>query len=569
MLIPFVTISNAGNAADPATGGVYGAVSYDYAISKYDITIQQYVDFLNDVATQPGSAAVAALYDTDMGKPTRVIEQTIIRTGSGTAADPYAYSVSPDASPNDPVVFVNWNQAARFVNYLHNGATAGASTETGAYDFTTGLATPPRSPDAKFWIPTENEWYKAAYYDPAKAGYDKWATQSATLPMKDNPAGGTNSVNYQGVQPEGNKLTPVGAYTYTDSAYGTFDQAGLVWQWTDTSIGNPEVGINKVVRGGSWSYGIAAIDSGTRRDYPTGDTQEMGAYRDDDTGFRIATVASSAATIGNMASFQLYELVPQEEIGALYAGILGRQADNSGFSYWLNELVRTPLTPAAELATLRKIADDFSLSIEAQAKYQAYADPSHATDAEIGSMIRQQYQDLFTLDGGTPSTPTDAEVAAWTAAFKALAAAGKPTGSIVVDMIASTMAPDKALQHMGLEYNAAIQVPIAHPLGGTASASGTDVGFVTAKYRELLDRTPDKEGLAYWVGELQNGHVTQAGFESAFLNGAYANPNAALDVAYLNSRLAAGDATAFGSSQPAVGLLGIVTTNTHAIFETA
>ena len=569
MLIPFVTISNAGNAADPATGGNYGAVSYDYAISKYDITIQQYVDFLNDVATQPASEAVAALYDTDMGKPTRVIEQTIIRSGSGTALDPYTYSVSPDASPNDPVVFVNWNQAARFVNYLHNGATVGASTETGAYDFTTGLATPPRSPDAKFWIPTENEWYKAAYYDPAKAAYDKWATQSATLPSKDNPAGGTNSVNYQGVQPEGDKLTPVGAYTYTDSAYGTADQAGLVWQWTDTSIGNPEVGINKVVRGGSWSYGIAAIDSGTRRDYPTGDTQDMGAYRDDDTGFRIATVASPDATVSNMVSFQLYELVPQEQIGALYAGILGRQADNSGFSYWLNELVGTPLTPSAELATLRKIAGDFSLSTEAQAKYQAYADPSHATDAEIGSMIRQQYTDLFTLDPSTPSTPTDAEVAAWTVAFKALAAAGQPTGSILIDMIASTMAPDKALQHMGLEYNAAIQVPIAHPLGEVAPASTTDTSFVTTMYWDVLDRTPDTDGLAYWVGELQNGHVTRDNFEFAFVNGAYANPSATLDIAYLGSKLTVGDATAYGMSHQAVDLLGIVSANTYAVFDAA
>jgi formylglycine-generating enzyme required for sulfatase activity len=565
MLIPFVTISNAGNAADPATGGNYGAVSYEYAISKYDITIQQYVDFLNDVASQPTTDAVVALYDTDMGKPTRVIEQTIIRTGSGTAADPYKYSVSPDASPNDPVVFVNWNQAARFVNYLHNGAVSGASTETGAYDFPTGQVTPTRSADAKFWIPTENEWYKAAYYDPAKAAYDNWATQSTTLPAKDNPPGGTNSVNYQGVRPEGDKLTPVGAYTYTDSAYGTADQAGLVWQWTDTSIGNIEVGINKVVRGGSWSYGISAIDSGTRRDYPTGDTQDQGAYRDDDTGFRIATTASPAATIGNMVPFQLFELVPQEQIGALYAGILGRQADNSGFKYWLSELMSPPLTPQAELATLRKIADDFSLSLEARAKYQAYADPSQATDAEIGLMIREQYEDLFTLDQSMPLTPTESEVVGWTFAFKALASAGKPTGSILIDMIASTMAPDKALQHMGLEYNAAIQVPIAHPLGEIAPAATTDSSFVTTMYWDVLDRTPDADGLAFWVAELQKGHVTRDDFEFAFLNGAYANPSASIDIAHLNSKPAMGDAAAPKTSE-LVAVLGVAPSSVEGLW---
>ena len=29
---------------------------------------------------------------------------------------------------------MNWYDAARYVNWLHNGATNGANTETGAYD---------------------------------------------------------------------------------------------------------------------------------------------------------------------------------------------------------------------------------------------------------------------------------------------------------------------------------------------------------------------------------------------------------------------------------------------------
>lgn len=522
MYIPFTTVSNAGNNPDAYTGGFYGAVPYNYAIGKYDVTVGQYIEFLNDVARVPTSAAVAALYDSDMGKVDKVIERTIFRTGDGTVENPYVYSlatrtnpnVKPDrddppvASLNDPVVFVNWNQAARFANYLHNGATSGASTETGAYDFTSGQATPIKSAGAKFWIPSENEWYKAAYYDPAKSAYDPWATQSSTLPNRDSPAGGTNSVNFQGVQKEWEKLTEVGAYTYTDSAYGTADQSGLVWQWTDTSIGNDQVGFNKVVRGGSWSYGIAAIDSATRRDYPTGDSQKDGAYRDDDTGFRIATVASDAATIGDMIPFQVYELVPQEQIGALYAGILGRQADLPGFKYWLDELMRTPLTPADEVATLRKIAGDFSLSIEGKAKYAAYVDPVHATDLQIGSMIRQQYKDLFTLDGSAPAVPTDAEVVGWTGQFKALAAAGRPVGAVLVDMIASTMAPDRAAQHMGLEFNAALEVPVAHPLGGFVPAAVTPPA-VSAPPAAALAVAPGDGAATSAPGDVLVGVVSQ------------------------------------------------------------
>lgn len=45
----------------------------------------------------------------------------------------------------------------------------------------------------------------------------------------------------------------------------------------------------RIVRGGSWSQGIVAVSSSTRRDYPSG-YQIPGYlyYTDDDTGFRLA-----------------------------------------------------------------------------------------------------------------------------------------------------------------------------------------------------------------------------------------------------------------------------------------
>jgi hypothetical protein len=56
-----------------------------------------------------------------------------------------------------------------------------------------------------------------------------------------------------------------------------------------------------------------------------------------------------------------------------------------------------------------------------------------------------------------------------------------------------------------------------------------------------LGRTPDPEGLAYWVGELQNGNVSRDSFLLAILNGARANPNATLDVANLDNKVAVGE----------------------------
>lgn len=55
---------------------------------------------------------------------------------------------------------------------MHNGQGSGG-TETGADTLVSGLTNgfvPARNPGAQFYIPTEDEWYKAAYYSPVKVG---------------------------------------------------------------------------------------------------------------------------------------------------------------------------------------------------------------------------------------------------------------------------------------------------------------------------------------------------------------------------------------------------------------
>jgi sulfatase modifying factor 1 len=98
------------------------------------------------------------------------------------------------------------------------------------------------------WIPSEDEWYKAAYYDPTKGGsnYWKYATQSDTL--AGNTIGAANSANYydgdyvgsgSSAIPTSNALTDVGAYGANSvSFYGTNDQGGNVWEWNEAVIGS-------------------------------------------------------------------------------------------------------------------------------------------------------------------------------------------------------------------------------------------------------------------------------------------------------------------------------------------
>ena len=84
--------------------------------------------------------------------------------------------------------YVTWYDAIRFANWLHNGQGSG-DTETGAYTLL-GNATPTpsngpsitRNPGATWFLPSENEWYKAAYHNPAANSYSLYPTSSHTVP---------------------------------------------------------------------------------------------------------------------------------------------------------------------------------------------------------------------------------------------------------------------------------------------------------------------------------------------------------------------------------------------------
>lgn len=302
VIIETVPVGNPNNPKDPQTG--FGSVPYEYAIGKYAVTVGQYVAFLNAKATVTTNTALINLWNEDMEKPAGYVSAGFIkRTGSGTQADPYLYAEIPDPvlgtnSSNRAICNISWFSAARFANWINNGATELADTESGAYSLqnaTSGVFMKEKT--ATWWIPSEDEWYKAAYYDPAKStagGYHTYPFRSDAEPKKEVPPGGVNSANYDGIMPDKRKITPVGAYTQSKSYYGTFDQGGLVWQWNDAvysdQLGKP---LNRGMRGASWSLGMLNISKLSPRDYPP-------TYEDDDSGFRLACSpkASSKSSAG-------------------------------------------------------------------------------------------------------------------------------------------------------------------------------------------------------------------------------------------------------------------------------
>ena len=300
--IDWVTVGDPGNANDPATGNLYGAVNYEYQIGKYEVTIQQYADFLNAVA----ASDPYSLYSTSMASNLNIAG--ISRSGSSGS---YAYTViSPSgttpvgaSSPgNRPITYVSWFDSARFTNWMQNGQGSG-STETGAYTLVDGQISgtaPAKNPGATFYIPLENEWYKVAYYSPVlnfgSGGYYTYATQSDTAPG--NVIGsGTNQANYQwygfAVKPEyvsdQNYLTDMGAFTNSASYYGTFDQSGNVYEWNDLT---GAVGSSRGLRGGYWRHngGPQSVSSSNRLALDASYKDENGA------GFRLAAPVPEPST---------------------------------------------------------------------------------------------------------------------------------------------------------------------------------------------------------------------------------------------------------------------------------
>jgi sulfatase modifying factor 1 len=284
--IAYVPVGNAGNAPD---SNGFGAVPYNYQIAKNETTIGQYAEFLNAVA----KSDPYALYNTHMASETHIAG--ISRSGS---SGNYVYA--PVAgSVNKPITYVSWFDAARFCNWMQNGQGSG-STETGAYTLNgamSGIYTV--NPGARTWIPSENEWYKAAYYDPTKGGaggYWPYPTQSNTL--GGNTIGVANSANYYDgdyVGYPGKALTDVGAYgANSDSLYGTNDQGGNVIEWNDTMWG-----FLGVKRGGSWSNYDSSLASSARN---SGDR----SHESGNVGFRVASVPEpSCAVLTLLASGML------------------------------------------------------------------------------------------------------------------------------------------------------------------------------------------------------------------------------------------------------------------------
>ena len=250
--IDFVNIGNAGNAAD-TTG--YGAVPYEYRASTYEITQNAITK-----ATASGMANVTA--------------------GAWTG--------------NQPAADIDWYEAAAFVNFLNT-----SSGKTVAYDltfsngswsmalwsseqaWTAGGTNLYRNKDAFYFLPSENEWYKAAYYNAAGANYFLYPTASNTAPTA--VASGTNADTavYQFVSFSPAVVNAAGGL----SSYGTMGQGGNIWEMNETAFdgSNNSPSESRALRGGSYPNDATRLASSYHQA-----TEPLDSVAS--IGFRVASV---------------------------------------------------------------------------------------------------------------------------------------------------------------------------------------------------------------------------------------------------------------------------------------
>jgi formylglycine-generating enzyme required for sulfatase activity len=256
--IDFVTIGNPGNAAD-TTGdpNPAGRVNYVYNIGKYEVSRG-----MIEKANAAGSLGIT-LYD--------------MSSSGGNGA-------------NRPATGVSWNEAARFVNYLntskgyqaaYNFTTSGVNDNitmwgTGLYSGSNQF----RHKDAYYFLPSRDEWYKAAYGSPSGTWYD-YATGSDSAPTAVD-SGTSGAVYNQNFNQGPADITNAGGL----SQWGTMAQNGNVWEWNESAFdgSNDSASESRERRGGSWGVilGVELAASLRNLSAPT--------FEGINVGFRVASV---------------------------------------------------------------------------------------------------------------------------------------------------------------------------------------------------------------------------------------------------------------------------------------
>ncbi len=201
---------------------------------------------------------------------------------------------------NQPATQVTWYEAAAFVNWLNtskghqpaydltfdpNSQTWSMSAWDSGQAWQSGGENIFRHKDAVYFLPNEDEWYKAAYHqnDGATGHYWIYATGSDADPLPVSSGTTPGTAVFAGAASVPADVDNCGGL----SPCGTRGQNGNVWEWIESDYRPPndDPTNTRTVRSAMWSSDVGSLRSIYRHDWnPT-----LG-YRND-LGFRVARIA--------------------------------------------------------------------------------------------------------------------------------------------------------------------------------------------------------------------------------------------------------------------------------------
>lgn len=259
--LKFVTVGDPGNipyTGGPGYAGAYGAilnvegrgrVDYAFRISKTEIASAEYLEFFNT-----------------FGPLSQEYADVLWAPGGGLRIDPFAsQSVPGEVAVLSPKLMagrvrqnMTWRQAAMYVNWLNNGkSTEFEDLLHGAYtidlDATNGAFSDQaeHSPDARFWIPSIDEYLKAVHYDPDKngqgPGWWDYPHSSDVAPVPGLPGEGETirGIDDEMIQAYFDDAVitattlPNGLYPDTQSPWGVIDVLGGAAEWMEGAVDFP------------------------------------------------------------------------------------------------------------------------------------------------------------------------------------------------------------------------------------------------------------------------------------------------------------------------------------------
>ena len=277
--IIFSVVGNEGNPANTTQYGTFGSVNYPYSIGTYEITR----DMVNKANLQ-GTLAITMLDMTSY-------------TGNGI---------------NKPATGLSWQEIATFVNHLNTSRglspaykiVGGVLQVWSSGDLGYDSGNPFRNSKANYFIPSMDEWTKAAYYDPNKTGagvggYWKYPPKTDSAPQPAPSSTGDASAVYS------NQVGPADVSSSGGiSGYGTFGQGGNVSEMLETASDrtNNVADEGRLVAGGFWNSLSDDLEGGN-----FSGTDISGSFPW--IGFRVVRIAQNPETISKVYSTTVFSNV--------------------------------------------------------------------------------------------------------------------------------------------------------------------------------------------------------------------------------------------------------------------